>query len=251
MVAPLPEYAAMPVEPAPALFAGVTPESEDALVLFDTAYESFEPDQSLLEGTPARSLTQAMLDMVEMLRRIDIDRVARRQGWWSRFTGADLEARIELEVGAQKLGTAMRGMAEHASAARRAQMAMRTDLPRLDAAQATYQALADATHDFLRGSDASHPVVARLHRRLGNLEALYTSNRLVRAQMVMAIDNLSGLLDRFTDIEQLLFPVWQHHALAVAQGLTNIDDASNTLHQLRTIHARFEGAFASKRDQRP
>lgn len=249
MVSSLPEPAAASpnAEVMASLFAGTSPGSEEALVRFDSAHVPFEPDQSLLSGTPARSLAEAMTEMVETLKRIDIDRVARRQGWWSRFTGADLEARIELEVAAHSLGATMRRVTKEATGARRAQAAMRADLPRLDAAHEAQQALADATSDFLRGAAADDPVVARLHRRLGNLEALHASNRLTRAQMVMAIDHLSGLLDRFTDIEQLLFPVWQHHALAVAQGTAGSEDPSGLLSQLRTIHARFEGAMAPRR----
>ncbi|MDB5705339.1 MAG: hypothetical protein JWN66_2455 [Sphingomonas bacterium] len=247
MASPLPASAVEPSADAmPALFAGLTPDSEEALARFDAAHDPFEPDQSLLAGTPARSLAQAMTELVDMLKRIDIDRVARRQGWWNRFTGADLEARIELEVAAHSLGDAMRRTAAEAAAARRAQAAMRADLPRLDAAQVAHQALADSAAVFLRGSDPADPVVARLHRRLGNLEALHASNRLTRAQMTLAIDHLSGLLDRFTDIEQLLFPVWQHHALAVAQGTAGTDHGSGVLAQLQNIHARFEGALVSR-----
>jgi hypothetical protein len=248
MASPLPATApAAPAATPSSRFAGLNPASEEALARFDAGHDPFEPDQGLLAGTPARSLAQAMTDMVEMLKRIDIDRVARRQGWWSRFTGADLEARVELEVAAHSLSEAMRQTAAAAGAARRAQAAMRADLPRLDAAQIAHQALADDTADFLRGSDAADPVVARLHRRLGNLEALHASNRLTRAQMALAIDHLSGLLDRFTDIEQLLFPVWQQHALAVAQGSAGAAPESGTLSQFQSIHARFEGALVSRR----
>ena len=236
-------------QPAPIapLFADLSADSEEALTRFDAAHDPFEPDQSLLSGTPARSLAQALTDMVDMLKRIDIDRVARRQSWWHRFTGADLEARVELEVAAHCLGDAMRKAATEAAGARRAQIAMRADLPRLDAAQLSHQALIDAASALLRGADSTDPVVARFQRRLGNLEALHASNRLTRAQMLLAIDHLSGLLDRFTDVEQLLFPVWQQHALAVAQGAAAGDDASSPMSQLRSVHTRFQVSPLSPR----
>jgi hypothetical protein len=236
-------------QPAPIapLFAGLSADSEEALARFDAAHDPFEPDQSLLSGTPARSLAQALIDMVDMLKRIDIDRVARRQSWWHRFTGADLEARVELEVAAHCLGDAMKKAATEAAGARRAQGAMRADLPRLDAAQLSHQAVIDAASALLRGADSADQVVARLQRRLGNLEALHASNRLTRAQMILAIDHLSGLLDRFTDIEQLLFPVWQQHALAVAQGAATGDDASSVMSQLRSVHTRFQVSPLSPR----
>ena len=234
-------------EPIAPLFAGLSTVSEEALTRFDAAHDPFKPDQSLLSGTPARSLAQALTDMVDMLKRIDIDRVARRQSWWHRFTGADLEARLELELAAHCLGDAMKKAVIEAAGARRAQGAMRADLPRLDAAQLSHQALIDATYALLRGADSADPVVARLQRRLGNLEALHASNRLTRAQMLLAIDHLSGLLDRFTDIEQLLFPVWQQHALAVAQGAVAGDDASSLMSQLRSVHTRFQVSPLSPR----
>ncbi len=205
----------------------------------------------LLAGTPARSLAQAMTDMVEMLKRIDIDRVARRQGWWSRFTGADLEARVELEVAAHSLSEAMRQTAAAAGAARRAQAAMRADLPRASTRHRS-RIRHWPTIPPISCAAATPPIPwwARLHRRLGNLEALHASNRLTRAQMALAIDHLSGLLDRFTDIEQLLFPVWRQHALAVAQGSAGAAPESGTLSQFQSIHARFEGAPRFPKDQR-
>lgn len=229
------------------IYAGVSPSSEDALARFDTAYEVFDPDESLLSGAPARSLAEAMAGLVSSLKRVDIDRVMKRHGWWDRFTGADLEARIELEVAAHRLGEDMRQTSQAAAAARHAKATMTADLPKLDVAQATHQALADATAIFLRGSDPADPTVARLQRRLGNLEALHASNRLVRAQMQLAIDHLGGLLDRFTDIEQLLFPVWQRHAFAVAQSAATAETEPGVMEQLRTIHARFENVLAAPR----
>ncbi len=187
-----------------------------------------------------------MAALVVSLRRVNVDRVNRRQSWWHRFTGADLEARLELEVAAHCLGGDMRRASARAATARRARDAMRADLPRLDAAQRAHESLSDATAAFLRGAPANDPVVARLQRRLGNLEALQASNRLVRAQMELAVDHLGGLLDRFADIEQLLFPLWQRHALAVAQSAGPTDDIGETAGQFRSIHDRLTGALAPR-----
>lgn len=227
-------------------YAGCEPTSRDALARFDAAFDGFEPDQSLLGGTPARDLSESMNALVVSLRRVDVDRVNRRQGWWHRFTGADLEARLELEVAAHCLGGDMRRASAKAAAARRVRGAMRADLPRLDAAQRVHEALSDATAAFLQDAPASDTVVTRLQRRLGNLEALQASNRLVRAQMELAVDHLDGLLDRFADIEQLLFPLWQRHALAVAQSAGPADDVGVTATQFQSIHDRLTGALAPR-----
>jgi hypothetical protein len=228
-------------------FGDFSPSSPEALDRFDAALAQFGPDESLLSGSPARSLGQAMADIVESLTRIDVERVGRKQGWRHRFTGADLEARLELEVAVRCIAGDMQLLAEAAAAARRAAAAMTADLPRLDAAQASHETLIEATHQFLAGADPADPVAARLQRRLGNLEALHASNRLARAQMMLAIDHLTGLIDRHRDIEQLLFPLWQHHALAVAQSPVPTATAGG-LDQFRNIHTRLTTALAPARE---
>lgn len=244
-MASLPSAISAGLSTAAGLYAGLAPGSDAAVERFDAAFDAYAPDEALLAGTPARSLAEAMQALVAALTHIDIDRVARRQGWWSRFTGADLEARVELEVAALCLGEDMAHTAAAAAAARHAREAMRADLPRLDAAQDAHRALADVTAAFLRGCDPADPGVARLHRRLGNLEALHASNRLARAQMALAIDHLSDLLDRFADIEQLLFPVWQRHALAVAQSAAPTHETPALVERLHAAHQQFAGALAA------
>jgi hypothetical protein len=233
---------------AEALFAGLGPTDEEALARFDAALSRFDPDQSLLSGSPARSLTAAMADLVQALTRIDLERVNNRQSWWHRFTGADLEARLELEVAVRCIAGDMQRLAEAAAAAHRAASAMHADLGRLDGAQAGHEALIAATSALLRGADPADPVAARLQRRLGNLEALYASNRLARAQMMLATDHLRGLLDRYRDIEQLLFPLWQQHALAVAQSAVPTSAGLSGIDQLRNVHTRFATALAPAKE---
>ena len=216
-------------------YDGLSPEGEGAIAAFDKAFQPFDPDQSLLTGTPARSLTESMDAFIVAMTHLDIDRVARRNGWWSRFTGADLEVRLELEVAAHKFDADMARLAQAAADGRRALAAMRADIDRLATVAPTHEALAEKTTRFLRGANAENPNVARLQRRLMNLETVVASNRLASAQMMIAIDCLSGLLDRYNDIEKRLFPVWRHHALAVAQSVGNTADS---LEQIRAIRKR-------------
>jgi hypothetical protein len=229
------------------IYDGVTAGSAAALDRFDAAFDAFAPDTALLTGTPARSLAGELHALILALQRIDIDRVVRQQNWWHRFTGADLEARIRLEVAAGRLSADMRRTGAAAMAARHARDAMVRDLPRIDAAQDAHEDLADATTAVLAGSDIADPAVARLHRRLGNLEALHASNRLARAQMVLAIDHLSDLIDRFVDIEQLLFPVWQRHALAVAQSAAPARDTPDLIARLHAAHRHLADALSLQR----
>jgi hypothetical protein len=124
---------------------------------------------------------------------------------------------------------------------------MRAEIAKLDAASGPNEQLIRATHDFLTGSDPTADT-ARLERRLGNLEALHASNQLARAQAVLAIDNLAGLLDRYQEIENLLFPVWQQHALAVAQGAVSPDEFSSEITALDQVQTRFDHALRESKE---
>lgn len=243
--------AAVPRPQSTTLYDGLTPQDEAALARFDGALAPHEPDSELLNGTPARSLTEALATLVEGLTRIDVDRVRRRQSWWHRFTGADLEARLELEVAVRSLRDDMQNLAQAAAAAERASRAMRADIPRLEAAQAEHENLVDETSAFLVGADGRNPVTARLERRLGNLQALCASNRLARAQMLLAVDHLGALLDRYRDVEQLLFPVWQQHALAVAQSAAPLADRPGLFEQFKSAHGRLAEALVPAKEATP
>jgi len=226
------------------LYVGVDARQEEAIARFDRALTPFEPDEMLLSGSPARSLSRAMTAVVTALTQIDLERVHRKQNWWHRYTGADLEARIALEISIRAIGGDMRALAEAAGVAERASCAMKRDMVKLDDAQIAHARLIDLTHALLEGSDPTHAVTSRLQRRLGNVEALYASNRLARAQMTLAIDHLDGLLDRYRDIEQLLFPVWQQHALALAQSAVGVGGVE----QLTAAHADLTSALNTSKE---
>jgi hypothetical protein len=238
-----------PDQAAVACFQGL--DAEAALERFDSAFCAFEPDPALLNGTPARTLVEAMKGLVAALTHIDVERVRRRQGWWHVFSGADLEARLELEVAVHGLRRDRLGLAQAAAAAERAARAMRSDLPRLDSTQAAHGALAGATRAWLAEAGSLEGAAGRLQRRLGNLEALHASNRLARAQMALAIEHLEGLLDRYRDIEQLLFPLWQQHALAVAQSSGPAAKGAGAFDQLRSVHHRLSQALANPQEAMP
>jgi hypothetical protein len=218
-------------------FAGLNPADAAALAAFDKAFEPFAPDPALLEGAPARMLGDALSEFVTALTHLDVDRVARRSGWWSRFTGADIEARLELEVAAHRLSADMHNLAQAAGAARRASAAMKADAVRLAAIAPLHQRLAEQAVEFARGGHSRDPNVARLQRRIANLETMIVSNQLVGAQMGVALEHLATLLDRYADIEKRLFPVWRHHALALAQSAGRSVEPKS-LEQLRAVRAR-------------
>jgi hypothetical protein len=225
------------------LFEGVSPADEAAIAAFDQAFEPFEPDPELLSTAPGRNLSKAIKDFVHSVTHLDIDRVLRHNGWWSRFTGADLEARLEFEIASHKISGDMMQLSSAASVARRAIALMQMDMERLASSGHSHEALAHETTLFLAHANQALPNVARLQRRLGNLETMIASNHIVGAQMRLAIGHLVGLLDQYTDIEKSLFPLWSHHALAVAQGAGG-EAASESLAELKAVRGRL-AKFAS------
>jgi hypothetical protein len=231
----------------PNLFGAIPVDGETALALFDGAIVLVEPEEELLNGAPARELMAAMATVVLSLKNLDAARVARRQSWFHRFTGADLEARLEFELAVRSIGDEMRRLSLKAQEARRAQQLIRHEIAKLDGAHDGNEALILATRAFMGGATAGVSP-ARLERRLGNLEALHASNRLARAQMALAIDSIAGLLDRYSDIEQLLYPVWQQHALAVAQSTAAPEDFSGQLSELETAQSSLMNALRRNKE---
>ncbi len=51
--------------------------------------------------------------------------------------------------------------------------------------------------------------LARLLRRIGNLEAMATATQLTRAQFQVAIQHAKSVLDRYREIRTLLLPIWK------------------------------------------
>lgn len=197
-------------------FTQLAAGSEAALDLFDASIALVEPETALLSGAPGVSLTQAMAKVVTALRQVDPERALRRQGWFHRFSGADLEARLQFEVSIRTISDAMDELTATARSAREAVALLECEVSKVEAATSSNTSLILAVRALLaRGSFED---TARLERRLGNLEALHASHHIACAQMKLSINHLQDLLDRCKDIEQLLFPVWQQHALAIAHS---------------------------------
>ncbi|MBV1688184.1 hypothetical protein KRR38_10990 [Novosphingobium sp. G106] len=190
----------------------------------------------------------AMTAVVTALQRLDPERVARKQSWFHRFTGADLEARLEFEVSIATIGNEMRKLTMAAQDADRARQLMRLETAKLEDAHPRNEALILATRELLsRGAEKAD--TSRLERRLGNLEALHASNQLGRAQMMLSVDHLSDLLDRYRDIEQLLFPVWQQHALSVAQSAVTPAELTEQVSALELAQSSLAAALRRNKEQ--
>lgn len=218
------------------VFDGLTPSDARAVERFDEAFVSFEPDPELLSGAAGRALGDALTDVVATIGGLDLDRLARCNTWWARFTGADLEARIQVEVSIEQLAHDMGKLSAIASKARRACDLMVRDSVTLGRIGAIHAELAHRTTAFLGGADRSNQNVARLERRLANLHTMLASNEVAIAQMKIAVAHLLHRLDQYNDVVTRLYPVWRHHALVVCQGASSdIDqDAFDHVRRLRT-----------------
>ena len=226
-------------------FVGLDRIDARAIAAFDAALVVESPDAMLLEGTPARSLSESIANLVRSLQKLDVDRVNRRFTWLERFTGADLEARIAFDIAARHLSIEMAEVAASAERARAVLSALHGDQPRLAAATIAYATLLAATLAFLEAHSGEAGDVDRLRRRAANLQALQASSQMSETQIELAIDGLTGLLDRYADVEQLLLPVWQQHALTIAQGPSNL--SSTTVPHASTAPARRRLSFGRTR----
>lgn len=230
-----------------ASFAALKPDSEAALAAFDAAVATADPDDALLSGTPATTLMEAMKAVVMALQHVDPERIARKRSWFHRFTGADLEARLQFEVSIKVIGDEMRDLGAAAQHAAGTVHLLEREIDKLEAAGTNNTALILAVRNLL--SRQSSGDTARLERRLGNLEALQASQQLARAQMKLSIGHLKDLLDRFRDIEQLLFPVWQQHALAIAQSAAGVRrDLDERVSALETAQSSLSHALRRNKE---
>jgi hypothetical protein len=227
-----------PSQPAPLLrVEDFVPLSEGGLERLDAAAHVSDVDPSLLHATPARDLTERLFELTAALRALDVGAVLQRQGWWSRLTGRDLEARLRLELACRNLASIAAGASMAAAEARaagsklwRTRQDVVADLSRLDGVLAVLSA------GMPMVADADPKLRARFERRVANLAVLQSSNRLTLAQLELAIDNLKALLDRFGEVERLLVPLWRHGALAASQGVSTAASAISAYRDLKSVH---------------
>lgn len=226
---------------SPAVAKAVPTLTEISLRQFDAALPASAVPDELLYASPARELLGALEVVVGSLRSIDVARLARRRGWWSRLVGADLEARIELELACRNVGRRMTDARRAAAAVATAIQEMRRVLIELDADQRTLDRLITVGRRMLTAEQgvAEPELFGRLERRVANAMALHAANSLADAQLKISIAHAGRLIDRFADVDKLLFPVWQRHALSVAAAPETDTDAGGEAGTFRSLHERF------------
>jgi hypothetical protein len=184
------------------------------------AVESADLGVDLLGSTPSRDIRIRTQAIVDLLEAIDLAHLLRRQGIIGRFTGADVEARLEFELASHKVLAAFSQLRSTARNSARVRQLLRLASDDLLQEQARLADVIPVARDLLarsRGADAFS--VERFERRLANLMALESANVMTIQQISLSEQLLTALLDRFNDVETLLLPLWQRHALAIAQSV--------------------------------
>lgn len=176
-------------------------------------------DERLLQSAPAHNLRARCEAVVSLLRGIDINALNRSHNLIGRLSGADVEARLRFEMSMQTIGPAVAAASVAAQQARNflrklqnARASLIQDNPTLatDIEHATW--LLD------NGLHIDEQLTARYQRRVSNLMALHAANEQAIAQFALAQQVLIGLIDRFTDVETMLLPVWQRSATALVHA---------------------------------
>ena len=161
---------------------------EAVLTAFDAEIHPFEPAADLLSVNSQQGLSAAMSAFVAALSKLNADRISRKFNWYERFTGLDIEARIEFDLAAHGLSSQMVELGIAAGRARQILATLQSERPRLKAIQSHHAELIDWATRMLVGNDPDDYFVGRFQRRLANLEALAASDRMTEAQ----IDPLAG-----------------------------------------------------------
>ncbi|HEY2010744.1 MAG TPA: hypothetical protein VGH23_17275 [Rhizomicrobium sp.] len=207
----------MDCQPTPSML------SEDLLTRLGEASHVRSFNEKLFDVAAGGDLAGRLQSVMRAVRDADVDALLRSQTSANRFLGADVEARMAFAVTRKKAIDSL-------SESRRAAKATAGLLQVLEDARAGV--LADERHlaDIAAKADEiasrlTAPKTAeelelqdRFNRRRANLLSLRASTALTLAQIPIAIAHNRALLERFNDVETVLFPLWERHAMALIQS---------------------------------
>ena len=219
--------------------------NEATIAAFDAASAVFEPDERLVSGTPARRLSEQISELVAAVNTLQLSRVRRQFSWYEKFTGLDLKERVEFDLNIRAIHKEMVETTAAADRSRATLKQLKAEFPKLKHIHERQGRLIRETRAFLATATGDEFHVSRLKRRLANLEMIHTSNKLTAKQLKLSVRNLTSLIDRFTDVEQVLFPLWQQQALTVCQTPAKLDADPHTLNQFTTVHEKIVHSLVS------
>lgn len=207
----------------PAADAPTAALSEAVLESFDRAAQVTRFAEDLFDPRASGELAMRLEALVAALQDADVEMVAKHGQWRHRLFGADIEARLKFAVARRNCERAL-GEAKAAAGetARRIQQ-LEAALPVVQSDQRRLDSLDGKARDFAARlaqpeSPAERELHARFERRRANLGQLRAANALTQSQIPVAVSHQRQVLDRFVDVETVLFPVWQRHCLALMEA---------------------------------
>ncbi|WP_245423748.1 hypothetical protein [Rhizobium sp. M1] len=192
---------------------------DNAIAALDMAARSPKMNNDILSSAPARDIRSFANELVDMLEDIDLQKMLRKQGPIGRFTGAAVEARLKFELASHRVTDLVRQLSRAAQIGKRTREIFdQTRLELTDEQERLAGVISDGRRLLSQSSGSDLSLVARFERRLANIMAMEAANALTIQQIELSATVLASLLDRFTDIETLLLPLWQRNALAIIHG---------------------------------
>ena len=215
---------------------------ETALAALDAAAEGHAFDEMLLRAAPAHDIGRQVKTVIKLLENLDLRKVFSKQGWFSRLSGQDVEARLEFEIAARTVMSAIDKLRVASKDGRNARLRLEQSSADISNDQVRFeQAISKGKSLLAANAEADPQILARYERRLANIMTIHVANTMTLQQIRLALDLLSNMLDRLTDVETVVLPLWQRNVLAVLQtpqsafkgAVTDEFQSSNT--QLITV----------------
>jgi hypothetical protein len=198
-----------------AFFAGLALD-ETALAALESASASTTLNTVLLQTAPARDLRIEIERVVELLESLDHQTLLKKQSWFSKLTGADVQARLEFEISAQEIVQAIAGLRRAAANGREMIPILHSAVIDLQNDQARFERLIQDARQMLQLHPNADPFIRdRFERRLSHIMVIHASNTMTIEQMRLGVSILLSIIDRFVDVDVTLFPLWQRHSIAV------------------------------------
>jgi phage gp36-like protein len=202
-----------------------------AVELLDACVPPGRINDELLRTTPLSDLSSLIAQIVAMLRTIDVQQLLGKQLWYHRLIGADIEARLEFELASRNASSVMTQLHDkHVEAERLSQLIVR-ETEMIGEQQDQLEQAISVARALIRSSPSVDEYdKSRFERRLANMMALHVANGNTIKQFQMAHQTITIVIDRYRDVDKLLFPLWQRNVAAIAQsdGRLSHDDAAVT-----------------------
>jgi hypothetical protein len=221
--------------------------SVEALARLENISRSSAIDDALLSPTRAAEMRRAITLALSTINRLDVDALIARQGWIARLTGADIEARLKFELAGKQVETALEALEHSSRRARELIAAMERESAEIRRRQPEIATAIAFAEDLLATDDNADPGLRdRFERRLANLIAIHAANDMADVQFQFAIDGLSGLLDRYTDIATVVVPLWRHHLFAILHARARIQMRDDHVQDFILCHSALGEYFTGE-----